>query len=134
MVQRGATVLRRDVRSRLEKDRIVADASIYGIREACVRHRVAAWNVYRWRKRGTGRDPRALTAKQSDVLRAIASLLSATGWPPSLTEIGRVVGVGKSTVRWHLDALEAKGHIRRRRGGLGVDCLVHVRATSATPD
>ncbi|MBI3947202.1 MAG: transcriptional repressor LexA [Armatimonadetes bacterium] len=55
-----------------------------------------------------------LTERQRQILRAIRDMLHRTGYPPTVREIGQVVGLSSScTVQKHLNALERKGFIRR---------------------
>jgi len=56
-----------------------------------------------------------LTHRQQQVLDIIADFSSRFGYPPSLREIARLLGVsGTLGISKHLDALERKGHLRRR--------------------
>lgn len=65
-----------------------------------------------------------LTSQQRAVLAAIRAALDTTGRAPTFAEIGTAVGIGRSTVHWHISALEAAGYIRRpphsRRGAIEV--------------
>ncbi|MDH7570884.1 MAG: transcriptional repressor LexA [Armatimonadota bacterium] len=55
-----------------------------------------------------------LTERQRQVLRAICAMRQASGYPPTVREIGQAVGLASScTVQKHLNALERKGFIRR---------------------
>jgi len=55
-----------------------------------------------------------LTHKQQEILDCIKQHLRAKGYPPSVREIGQVVGLSSSsTVHFHLGKLEALGLIRR---------------------
>ena len=57
---------------------------------------------------------RDLTARQRQILDFIKSEISAKGFPPTVRDIGQAVGLSSSsTVHSHLEALEAKGLIRR---------------------
>lgn len=58
-----------------------------------------------------------LTPKQAAVLDAIRAWWHNAGIPPTIREVGDMIGI-KSTshVRWHLDALEVRGLIRRTPG------------------
>ena len=59
-------------------------------------------------------DRNDLTQRQQQVLDYILSEISRIGYPPSVREIGRAVGLtSSSTVHSHLAALEKKGYIRR---------------------
>ncbi|MDI6689003.1 MAG: transcriptional repressor LexA [Actinomycetota bacterium] len=56
----------------------------------------------------------ALTKRQQQILDFILSEIHRKGYPPSVREIGKAVGLSSSsTVHSHLAALEEKGYIRR---------------------
>ncbi len=56
------------------------------------------------------------THRQREILEAIRSHLARHGRPPTLKEIARRVGLASvSTVHKHLELLEARGVVRRRR-------------------
>lgn len=67
--------------------------------------------------RTTEADPRArkpLTAKQTLILTAIRDSIAASGYPPSMREIGDAVGLASlSSVTHQLNQLELAGAIRR---------------------
>ncbi|MEW5706084.1 MAG: transcriptional repressor LexA [Actinomycetota bacterium] len=55
-----------------------------------------------------------LTKRQQQVLDFILSEINRKGYPPSIREIGKAIGLtSSSTVHSHLAALERKGYIRR---------------------
>jgi repressor LexA len=55
-----------------------------------------------------------LTERQRDVLRAIHEIGHETGYPPTVRELCKRIGVRSScTVQRHLEALQRKGFIRR---------------------
>lgn len=55
-----------------------------------------------------------LTDRQRQILDFILAEINRKGYPPSVREIGRAVGLtSSSTVHSHLAALERKGYIRR---------------------
>lgn len=55
-----------------------------------------------------------LSKRQNDILKFIKSEVNRKGYPPSVREIGKAVGLASSsTVHGHLDRLEKKGLIRR---------------------
>lgn len=55
-----------------------------------------------------------LSSRQLEILNFIKSELFHKGYPPSVREIGKAVGLSSSsTVHAHLAQLEAKGYIRR---------------------
>ncbi len=57
---------------------------------------------------------KGLTARQQEILDFISSSITSRGYPPTIREIGKHMGI-KSTngVNDHLKALERKGHLRR---------------------
>lgn len=58
-----------------------------------------------------------LTPRQSQVLAVVARAVKDKGFPPSVREIAQSVGLSSpSSVKHQLDALEAKGYIRRFPG------------------
>lgn len=58
--------------------------------------------------------PEKLTDRQRDILRCIEKHMSDHGYPPSVREIGVVVGLNSpSTVHSHLASLERMGYLRR---------------------
>lgn len=59
-------------------------------------------------------DRASLTARQREILDLISSTVADRGYPPSVREIGDVVGLSSpSTVHSHLSTLAAGGFIRR---------------------
>ncbi len=57
---------------------------------------------------------RELTPRQAEILEYIKQCVREKGYPPSVREIGRAVGLSStSTVHGHLDKIERKGFIRR---------------------
>jgi repressor LexA len=57
---------------------------------------------------------RLLTARQNQILAYIKNTLHAKGYPPSVREIGKAVGLSSSsTVHSHLAKIEEMGFIRR---------------------
>jgi repressor LexA len=58
-----------------------------------------------------------LTARQQEVLDFVTGYINEYGYPPSLREIGKRLGVsGTLGVMKHLEALEKKGYLRRQEG------------------
>lgn len=56
----------------------------------------------------------ALTARQERILETIRASVHDKGYPPTMREIGEVVGLtSTSSVKHQLQALEAKGYLRR---------------------
>jgi len=59
-------------------------------------------------------DRASLTARQREILELISSTVASRGYPPSVREIGEVVGLSSpSTVHSHLSTLASEGFIRR---------------------
>jgi repressor LexA len=59
-------------------------------------------------------DERDLTDRQRGILDFILATLEKKGYPPSIREIGKAIGLtSSSTVHSHLKALEIKGFVRR---------------------
>lgn len=57
---------------------------------------------------------RGLTVRQKQVLEVIERSIEECGYPPSVREIGDALGLSSScTVQRHLEALIAKGHLKR---------------------
>ncbi len=58
-----------------------------------------------------------LTERQQGILRYIRSFIEERGYPPSIREIGRAVGISStSVVNYNLERLEQEGLIERDRG------------------
>ena len=58
--------------------------------------------------------PDGLTARQRRILNEIKHAVETRGYPPSVREIGEVVGLtSPSSVNYQLKALERKGFLRR---------------------
>ena len=59
-------------------------------------------------------DNEKLTTRQQQILDYIRKCIEVKHYPPSVREIGQAIGLSSpSTVHAHLNALEAKGYIRR---------------------
>lgn len=59
-------------------------------------------------------DENGLTSRQLKILQAIKNAMDERGYPPSMREIGEAAGLASpSSVKYQLEALEAKGWIRR---------------------
>lgn len=55
-----------------------------------------------------------LSKRRRQILEVVASHVDAHGYPPSVREIAAAVGLASpSTVKHHLDALEAQGYLQR---------------------
>jgi repressor LexA len=65
---------------------------------------------------GTAQATRPLTARQQQVLNAIHACRISRGYPPSLRELAKVVGVNVSTAHRHVLALERKKRLLRVPG------------------
>jgi len=57
-----------------------------------------------------------LTARQAEVLAAVRELSAARGWPPTVRELGRRLGIGPRAAFEHLAALVRKGYIEKEEG------------------
>lgn len=58
-----------------------------------------------------------LSARQAQILDVVRESIEKTGYPPSVREIGQLVGLASpSTVKHHLDALERRGLLSRSPG------------------
>ncbi len=59
-------------------------------------------------------EPRPLTPQQQNVLAVVEECISKNGYPPTLREIGQILGLSNvNAVRGHVTALEKKGYIVR---------------------
>lgn len=55
-----------------------------------------------------------LTKRQADVLEALKKDIATRGYPPTVREIGKKVGLSSSaTIHFHLSELERKGYIKK---------------------
>ncbi|MDK2804949.1 MAG: repressor LexA [Thermoanaerobacterium sp.] len=60
------------------------------------------------------KDKSKISLKQQEIIEFIKSEINRKGYPPSVREIGKAVGLkSTSTVHGHLSRLEKKGYIRR---------------------
>ena len=91
---------------------------------------------------GAAPDPARLSPRQQHILAAIREWVERHGYPPTVREIGAVVGLGSpSSVTHHLKALERSGLLRRAaRGPRAVDArpqaevdAVHLRSGVPVP-
>ncbi len=62
-----------------------------------------------------GQPRRPLTARQREVLDFVRNFAAQYGYPPTVREIGAHFGFVPRSVFDHLEALEKKGYLRRRR-------------------
>ena len=56
-----------------------------------------------------------LTDRQQAILDFINEYVSENGFPPSVREIGRRFGIYPATVQDHIEALERKGYLQKKR-------------------
>lgn len=56
---------------------------------------------------------RPLTDRQKDVLDAVCTTIKTRGFPPTLRELALALGISKTGVVGHLNALATKGAIVR---------------------
>lgn len=56
-----------------------------------------------------------LTDRQQQILDFIREYSQSEGFPPSVREIGRQFGIYPATVQDHIDALERKGYLQKKR-------------------
>lgn len=56
-----------------------------------------------------------LTEKQQAILDFINSYVEENGFPPSVREIGRRFGIYPATVQDHINALEKKGYLQKKK-------------------
>ncbi|MBE6147017.1 MAG: transcriptional repressor LexA [Firmicutes bacterium] len=55
-----------------------------------------------------------LTARQADILDTIKKFIADKGYPPTVREIGAMIGLSSSaTIHFHLTKLEEKGYIKK---------------------
>ncbi|MEU4814889.1 transcriptional repressor LexA [Micromonospora aurantiaca] len=82
---------------------------------------------------GREAEPPGISAKQQRILSVIHDWLQQHGYPPTVREIGAVVGLGSpSSVAYHLNVLERRGFLRREaNASRAVDIrIAHGEATS----
>lgn len=75
-----------------------------------------------------------LTARQQEILAYIERVVSTTGVPPSIRQIGAALGIRSTNgVRSHLKALEKKGYIHRSlRTSRGIAMLDRIRQVTTS--
>lgn len=55
-----------------------------------------------------------LTSRQNDVLNYVKNYIANHGYPPSVREIGKALGLNSpATIQSHLNALETKGYVKK---------------------
>ncbi len=65
-----------------------------------------------------------LTERQQHVLQAIRDWIKEQGYPPTIRELGKHLGIKSLRgVTTHLDAIAKKGHLQRKRGARGIRLL-----------
>jgi SOS-response transcriptional repressor LexA len=57
-----------------------------------------------------------MASNEFRVYSALAELIVAKGYAPTVKEIAEEVGMSQSTVQWHLNALILHGHVARDDG------------------
>ena len=74
-----------------------------------------------------------LTARQQQLLHYIEQVVSTTGVPPSIRQIGAALGISSTNgVRSHLKALEKKGYIHRSlRTSRGITMLDRIKRVTS---
>lgn len=71
----------------------------------------------------------SLTARQQLVVQAIREWIEAHGYPPTIRELGRRLGIKSLRgVTTHLDAIAKKGALVRQRGARGIRLLLDAPA------
>ena len=61
------------------------------------------------------KDPNSLNKREKAIVKFIEKHIKANGYPPSVREIGKSVGLkSTATVHGYLASLEEKGYIKRR--------------------
>jgi repressor LexA len=75
-----------------------------------------------------------LTARQQEILAYIERVVSTTGVPPSIRQIGAALGIRSTNgVRSHLKALEKKGYIHRSlRTSRGIAMLDRIKQVTTS--
>jgi repressor LexA len=75
-----------------------------------------------------------LTARQQQILEYIEQVVSTTGVPPSIRQIGAALGISSTNgVRSHLKALEKKGYIHRSlRTSRGIAMLDRIKCVTSS--
>ena len=69
--------------------------------------------------------------RQTEVLNFLTRHISKVGYPPTLREIAKHLGIrGFSAIKKHLDALEKKGHLSRRSGARAIEIPDRPQAVS----
>ena len=67
---------------------------------------------------------RELTERQRRVVHAIRAWITEHGYPPTIRELGKLLGIKSLRgVTTHLDAIAKKGHLTRKRSARGIRLL-----------
>lgn len=75
-----------------------------------------------------------LTHRQRTVVEAIQAWIKEHGFPPTIRELGKQLGIKSLRgVTTHLDALVKKGHLDRKRGARGIRVLKISASTVMEP-
>jgi len=68
---------------------------------------------------------KTLTERQGHVLETIKNWIKEHGYPPTIRELGKHLGIKSLRgVTTHLDAIAKKGYLARKRGARGIRLLV----------
>ena len=60
------------------------------------------------------KDPNSLNKREKAILKFIEKQVNANGYPPSVREIGKAVGLkSTATVHGYLESLEKKGYVKK---------------------
>lgn len=72
-----------------------------------------------------------LTEKQRRVIEAIREWIATQGYPPTIRELGKTLGIKSLRgVTTHLDAIAKKGYLSRQRGARGIKLLLEFAANT----
>jgi repressor LexA len=72
---------------------------------------------------------KSLTDRQQRVIGAIQSWIRENGYPPTIRELGKQLGIKSLRgVTTHLDAIAKKGYLSRQRGARGIKLLLDAAA------
>lgn len=69
-----------------------------------------------------------MTKKQSRVLEFVQKFIRERGYPPTIREIGIRFRFGPRAAKEHLDAIERKGYIKRRKGARAIEISHQAKA------
>ena len=75
-------------------------------------------------KKRRGKGSKELNKREKDILKFIEKQIADAGYPPSVREIGKAVGLSSTaTVHAYLAKLEEKGYVKFNLE-LGLNCVV----------